>query len=132
MKEESSQLEARRCRYTVCGGLALIGLVSWYRGHTTVPAVLWTISAALFLLGLIFPNLFRRVQRVWMGLAIVLGWVNTRIILSLLFYAVLTPVGLIMRLFRDPLDRQLGDGRASYWVRREPKPVDPKAYENQF
>ena len=132
MKEESSQLESRRFAYTVCGGLALIGLVSWYRGHTTVPAFLWTISAALFLCGLILPNLFRRVQRVWMGLATVLGWVNTRIILSLLFYVVLTPVGLILRLFRDPLDRQMGDGRASYWVRKEPTPVDPKAYENQF
>ena len=66
-----------------------------------------------------------------MGLATVLGWVNTHIILSLLFYAVLTPVGLILRLFRDPLDRQLGDGRTSYWVSKEPN-SDPKTYDNQF
>jgi len=132
MKEESSQFESRRSAYTVCGGLALIGLLSWYRGHTTVPMVLWTIATALFLFGLIWPNLLRHFHRVWMGLGTVLGWVNTRIILSLLFYAVLTPIGLIVGLFRDPLDRQLGDGRVSYWVRKERKPVDPKTYENQF
>jgi hypothetical protein len=67
-----------------------------------------------------------------MDLALVLAWVNTRIILTLLFYAVFTPIGVIMRLFRDPLDRRLHDGRVSYWVPKEPEPFDPKRYENQF
>jgi hypothetical protein len=58
--------------------------------------------------------------------------VNARVILTVLFYGVLTPVGLVMRCVRDPLDRTLADGRASYWKRRAPTPVDPAGYENQF
>lgn len=94
--------------------------------------MLWTIATPLFLFGLISPNLLRGVEKVWLGLALVLAWVNTRIILTFLFYALFTPIGVIMRLFRDPLDRRLRDGRVSYWVRKEPKLFDPKAYENQF
>ena len=132
MKQASSLSELRRFGLTVAGGLALIGLQSWYRGHTNVPTALWTIAVALFLMAIILPNRLHLVQKVWMGLAAVLGWINTRIILTALFYAVLTPIGVIMRMFRDPLDRRMGDGRASYWVRKKPKPFDPKTYEDSF
>ena len=132
MKNKSSCAELRRFGLTVAAGLALIGLLSWYHGHTALPAALWTIATALFLLGLLFPNLLHSVQKAWMGLAMVLAWINTRIILTVLFYAAITPIGVIMRLFRDPLDRRMHDGRASYWVPNESKPLDPKAYENQF
>ena len=132
MRQQSSRLQLRRFGFIVSGGLALIGLLSWYRGHTTMPKVLWIIATVLFLFGLILPSLLRPVQKVWMGLAMVLAWVNTRIILTVLFYAVFTPIGVIMRLFRDPLDRRLQDGRSSYWVQKQSKPFDPKAYENQF
>jgi hypothetical protein len=132
MKEESSRSQLRRFGITVAVGLACIGFLSWYRGHTNAPAVLWTIATLFFLSGLIFPDLLRRIEKGWMGLALVLAWVNTRIILTLLFYAVITPIGVIMRLFRDPLDRRLHDGRVSYWVPKKPEPFDPKRYENQF
>ena len=132
MKKESSSNRLRRFGFTVGSGLGLIGLLSWYRGHTSAPAVLWAMAAMLFLFGLIAPNLLRHIERFWMSLALLLAWVNTRIILTCLFYALFTPIGMIMRLFRDPLDRRLRDGRVSYWVRKEPKPFDPKAYENQF
>jgi len=132
MKQETSSIQLRRFGFIVSGGLTLVGLLSWYRGHTTMPEVLWTIATVLFLLGLSVPKLLRPVQKLWMGLAMVLAWVNTRIILTCLFYALFTPIGMIMRLFRDPLDRQLRDGRVSYWIRKEPKPFDSKSYENQF
>ena len=97
-----------------------------------MPEVHWTIATILLLLGLILPKLLRPVNTFWMSLAMALAWVNTRIILTCLFYAVFTPVGMVMRLFRDPLDRRLHDGRVSYWVQKESKPFDPKAYEKQF
>ena len=132
LQEKASRSKLRRFGVTVSVGLACLGLLAWYRGHTTTPALLWTIATVLFLFGLIFPNLLRRIEQLWMSLALVLAWVNTRIILTLLFYGVFTPIGVIMRLFRDPLDRRLHDGCVSYWVRREPKAFDPKSYENQF
>jgi len=132
MKQATSSIQLRRFGFVVSAGLALIGLLSWYRGNTTMPEVLWTIATILLLLGLILPKLLRPVHTFWMGLAMALAWINTRIILTCLFYAVFTPVGMIMRLFRDPLSRLLRDGRVSYWIMKEPKPFDPKTYENQF
>jgi hypothetical protein len=67
-----------------------------------------------------------------MKFALVLGHFNTRVILTVLYYLVMTPVGFIMRLFRDPLDRSLKDGNASHWIKREPQPVDLARYERQF
>jgi len=131
-KQRTASIQLRRFGLTISGGLVLLGLLSWFRGHTTVPVLFWTIAAVLFLLALIFPRLLLPIEKAWMGLALVLAWVNTRIILTFLFYAILTPIGMVMRLFRDPLDRRLHDGRVSYWVQKESKPFDPKAYEKQF
>ena len=62
----------------------------------------------------------------------VLGHVNARIILTLVFFLILTPIGIVMRLFRDPLNRRLGDGSESNWTKRTVEPVDPARYEQQF
>jgi len=132
MIEESSRRQLRRFGFTVAAGLTVIGLVSWYRNHLVVPWTLWTIAGLLGLLGLLLPRLLIPVQRAWMALGMALGWVNTRIILTILFYATFTPIGAIMRWFRDPLDLELQKERTSYWVRREPQPLDSKAYERQF
>jgi hypothetical protein len=130
--EETSGRQLRRFGLTVGGGLTLLAALSWYRGHSYTPAALALLGTALLLLGMVAPNSLRPVERFWLGLGTILGWINTRIILSLLYYAVFAPVGMIMRLFRDPLDRRLGDSRPSHWVRREAIPLNPKAYENQF
>jgi saxitoxin biosynthesis operon SxtJ-like protein len=130
--EQTSGRRLRRFGLTVGGGLILLGALSWYRGHSYVPAALVPLGAALLLLGMVAPNSLRPVERFWLGLGTLLGWINTRIILSLLYYALFAPVGMIMRLFRDPLDRRLPDSRPSCWVRKDAIPLNPKAYENQF
>jgi hypothetical protein len=94
--------------------------------------VLWLVGGILVLLGLVVPSLLRPVQKVWMGLALILGWINTRIILGVLFYLVFTPIGVLMRFFRDPLNRGMQSDDVTYWSRREVPPVDPQAYERQF
>lgn len=129
MRSDSSRL--RRFSLVVGGGLAVIGLISWYRGHDTAPLVLWSLAAALVLAGLVYPRSLKPVEKGWMAFGHALGWVNTRIILTLLFVLVVVPVGLVMRLFRDPLDRKMRDGRSSYWIARDQAP-SPESYERQF
>jgi hypothetical protein len=129
MRSESSRL--RRFSLVVGGGLTLVGLISWYRGHDTVPLVLWSLAGALVLAGLVYPRSLGPVEKGWMTFGHALGWVNTRIILTALFVLVVVPVGLVMRLFRDPLDRKMRDGRSSYWIARGQAP-SPQSYERQF
>jgi len=130
--EDLSNRRLRRFGLTVAIGFAILGAISAYRGHTIAPKALWTLAAALFVFGLFLPAILKPVERIWLGLATVLSWINTRVILSFLFYAVFAPIGLVRRLIRDPLDRELHDGSRSYWIRKETKPFDPKSYENQF
>ena len=132
MAERLSKAELRKFGLTVGGAFVVLGGISWWRGHELPPRVLWTLAALLIVPGAIAPAVLGPVHRVWMAFATVLGHVNTRIILTVLFYLVMTPVGLIMRLFRDPLDRSLGDRSTSQWIKREPQPVEPERYERQF
>jgi polyferredoxin len=124
--------EPGRFGLTVGTAFAVLGIVSWARGHVTAPQVLWALGVPLIVIALVAPSVLRPVQRVWMGAATVLGAVNTRIILSAVFFLLLTPLGLVRRLFSDPLRRSLGDRSGSQWVRREPQPVDLARYERSF
>jgi len=129
---ERSIRELRKFGLTVGGIFLLLGLVSWYRGHVLPPRVLWTVGILLIAPALIAPGWLDPVERGWMRMAAVMGEINSRIILTVLYYLVLAPVGLVMRLFRDPLDRRLDDGRPTSWIKRTPEPVDPARYQQQF
>ena len=127
-----SNADLRKFGLTVGGAFALFGAISWWRGHETPPRVLWTLSVLLVVPGALFPAVLRPVHKGWMAFAEVLGRVNTRIILTALYYLVMTPVALIMRLFRDPLNRSLRHPGQSDWIKRTAEPVDPERYERQF
>ena len=124
--------ELRRFGLTVGGIFALLALISWWRGHVVAPSVMGALGVTLVGAGLAAPAALRPVERYWMRGAHVLGEVNARIILTVLFYLVIFPVGWVLRRFRDPLDRSFTDGRASLWIKREVGPVDPARYEQQF
>ena len=86
---------------------------------TTATTVLGALGAALIVLGLTVPVLLKPVYRVWMALAVVLGFVMTRVILTVVYYLIMTPIGLIMRLLgKDPLHRRLDPGASSYWIEK--------------
>jgi Saxitoxin biosynthesis operon protein SxtJ len=127
-----STAELRKFGLTVGGVFLVLGTISWYRGHTIAPRIMWALGVLLVVPGLLAPAVLRPVQKGWMGMATVLGEVNSRIILGVLFFLVVTPIGFVMRLFGDPLRRSLADGKTSNWIRRAPAPVDRARYERQF
>jgi hypothetical protein len=68
-----------------------------------------------------------------MGLGIVLGFFVSRIILSIIFFGVITPIGLLMKLFgKDILDERIEKGKASYWHQRPDARRPKTSYENQY
>jgi hypothetical protein len=128
----TSRPALRKFGLTVGGMFVLLGCVSWWRGHEIAPRVMWALGAPLLALGLVAPSLLGPVERAWMAMAEVLGRVNTRIILTVLYFGVVTPLGWIRRRSLDPLNRRMGDGSASNWVMRPRGPVDPARYRHQF
>ena len=74
--------------------------------------------------GLVAPRILAPAYRVWMKLAEVLAWINTRILLGVVFFGVVTPIGLVMRLLgRDPMRRQLEPNGESIGSARVPRPA---------
>jgi hypothetical protein len=124
--------ELRKFGLTVGGIFLLLAAVSAWRGHTLPPRIMGTVGVLLVVPGLVAPRILGPVERGWMRFAEVLGRVNSRIILTLLYYVVFTPVGIVRRWLGDPLDRGMRDGRPSVWVERPRQPVDPARYRQQF
>ncbi|MBI3767700.1 MAG: sxtJ [Deltaproteobacteria bacterium] len=127
-----SSRDLRKFGVTVGLAFLVLGAVSRWRGHELPPRVLWTLAMLLLVPGLVAPALLGPVQRAWMAAAEVMASFNTRLILGLLFYVVFTPVGLVMRIFRDPMTRSMRDTKRSHWIRRKLEPVDRARYEQQF
>jgi membrane-bound ClpP family serine protease len=111
--------------------LAIAGLLLW-KGKASYP-VFGIIGGLLVIAGLLFPIILRPLNKVWMTLAILMGWVMTRVILTILFFIVLTPLKFLAKLFgKDFLDLKIDKARDSYWEVREKKEIKPIDYEKQF
>lgn len=83
--------------------------------------------------GLLLPTLLRPVYHGWMAIAAVMGFVMTRVILTLLFFGLFTPMALLARLFgKDLLQQRWNKNTGSYWVRREEGEYQPSSSERMF
>ena len=75
-------------------------------------------TAALF--SVLGPECLRPVYRVFIKVAHAIGWVNTRVILVIVYYVILTPIGIIMKVFRrDLLNAKIDKNAMSYWIKRK-------------
>ncbi|MDH5480222.1 MAG: SxtJ family membrane protein [Nitrosomonas sp.] len=90
-------------------------LIPWIWGFAW-PTWPFSVAGILVIMALAVPASLRPVYKVWMHFASILGWVNTRIILGLIFFLMFLPLGLIMRLFNDPMRRNLDKSIETYRV----------------
>jgi hypothetical protein len=114
--------------------LLLAGGWLWWKSAVTWPWVLGT-AALLALSGLIVPAALKPFYKGWMILALIMGWVMTRVVLTLVYYFVLTPIGFLGRIFGEQflqLKLKRSGGTTSYWVRRSGPPREKSDYERQF
>ncbi len=137
IKEVDTSKKALRSFGWVVGGVLLvIAAVVWWRNDfalTTAAYVLGSLGAALVVLGLAAPVVLKPVYRVWMALAVVLGFIMTRVILSVVYYLVMTPIGLAMRLFgKDPMHRRIDPDAASYWIEKSYDDESPERLERYY
>jgi hypothetical protein len=131
VKGDPSQL--RKFGLTMGIALAAFGGLFLWRGEQGVAPWLFLIAAAFLILAALLPKALRPVQKVWMTLAIVLGWFMTRLLLTIIFFIGITPIALIAKLVRKRfLDLGFEPDRESYWEKREPHDRGMERYESQF
>ena len=83
-------------------------LENWPRWPFITMVVFWALA-------LLFPESLRRVNELWLKVGNVLGWINSRIILGVMFYLLIFPIGLLLKLFgKDSMNRKLDKGTDSY------------------
>jgi Saxitoxin biosynthesis operon protein SxtJ len=116
--------------------LAFFGSLALWHGMVSGRGTLAMIFAGLALtigpLGLLWPRLIRPIYVGWMVLAFPIGWTVSQTLLALLFFGLLTPIGLLFRMMgRDPLQRTRRPGQESYWSPK-PRATDPRRYFQQF
>src|SRR6185295_12096291 len=109
----------------------LLGAWWFYRGKFANAAYVFTIAGAvLVILGATLPWLLVTPRKFWMKLAEGLSYVSSRIILAIIFFLVLTPIGLVKRAMGwDPLQRRSGP-RDSFWEPYPPR--NSRHYERMF
>ena len=84
-------------------------------------------------LGVLWPRALKYVYIAWMAFAFTLGFVMSNVILTLFFFLLVTPIGLVARLFqKDFLARKLDKQAASYWIQRPREMKTAGSYERQF
>jgi hypothetical protein len=132
-KKHSETREARRFALILAIALAVLAGLALWRHHTTRAAWFAGAGAAIGLMSVAVFPLWLVLFRQWMKLALVLSWVMTRVILSVFFFVVLTPVGLVMRaLGKAPLDLRWKDGKATYWIEKTSPESTIERYEKGY
>lgn len=83
----------------------------------------WGFALVFCLIGIIIPNTLKGLHKAWLKVGLLLGWINTKILLSIVFFALLLPVSLIFKIIRkDPMQRKLDSSLDSYRVEsQQPK-----------
>ena len=130
---KTGERELRKFGLTVGGALALLGLWFWWRGKTHFPCFLVP-GGLLMLLGALVPRALKFIYIGWMSLAFILGIAVSTALLTLFFYLIVTPIGLISRLAgRDFLNRKFDRDATTYWIRRDrSSSAQTRNYEQQF
>ena len=113
--------------------LLVIGSWKFYKGKMTPSYIFLTMGALSFASAMFFQPIIKPVYIAMMKAAHVLGWVNTRILLTFIYYFIMTPIGLLMRISgKDILDENIEPRKEDYWVRREKIAFDSQRYEKQY
>ena len=123
LPEAGTRTQLRSFGLIVGGIFAAIGL--WPAVVRGADVRLWCLGLAVVLIlpAAIAPGVLAPAYRVWMALGALLGWVNTRIILGVVFFGLITPIGIILRLTgRDPMQRAFDPRATTYRVRRTSRP----------
>ena len=114
--------------------VAIFGAVAWFKFENPALARgLWVAAVAVPVLGWAIPAFMRLVFLGMSYLAWPIGFVVSHVVLAGVYYLVLTPIGLVTRLFGyDSMKKMFDREASSYWVARATGEVDPKRHFRQF
>lgn len=110
-----------------------IGLVQFFKGHIPHNYWFWATGGLVLVVSQAIPKLIKPLYHIALFLGHILGWINTRLILGLIYYLIFTPIGLVMRILgKDPLHRKFDKQATSYWHIAPRTAIPKEQYLRQF
>jgi len=111
--------------------LIISGFLFWKEKESF--QIFLAIGITLFMAAVAIPVVLKPVYWMWMIFGIILGWIMTRVILSFLFYVIISPIGLVSRSFgKQFLELRWCKSKESYWNYRTNENIQKEDYEKQF
>ena len=124
--------DLRKFGLLVGGVLCVFGLLLLLRHKTNYPYLFWP-GAVLIAFGAVWSRALKYPYLVWMTIAFALGFVMARVILTVFFFVLLTPIGLLARLFgKDFLNLKWDRQTTSYWIPSKAEAKTPESYQQQY
>jgi hypothetical protein len=124
--------ELRKFGITMGVFLLLVSAFLWWK-ESSAAIYAGYIAAAFILTGSALPILLKPVYIGWMSVAVVLGFFMTRVLLTLIFGLVFTPVGIFTRIARkDLIDQKYDPSADSYWIKRDRESFNRKSAAKQY
>lgn len=115
------------------GIFLILGMYLFYRGASDILVFLsCTFSLITLVISLIFPGVLFPFNRLWMRFGLILGRIVSPIILATIFFGLISPVGIFLRLFgRDELVLKVAK-KVTYWRSRKDSKISRESFKNQF
>jgi hypothetical protein len=130
--EEARGSSDRNFGFVMAGAFMILALAPLARGR----AVRWwslLVGAAFLVSGLLHPRILGPLNRLWLKLGLILHTVVSPVVMGLLFYSTVTPIGVLFRwLGKDPLRLRLDRETDTYWIERHPPGPAPDTMPRQF
>lgn len=125
----------RKFGLTMTVASSVFALLFLYKQRTTAAIIFGCVAALFLLFALVAPKVLEPVETVWMGFARVLGAINTRIIMGLLYFLIFVPIGFVFKIFgRDEMRRRPhhSSNAQTNWDDYRPRQRNARHYENMF
>lgn len=118
--------------FVFAGFFALLSGLAWWSASSYL--LYWLAASASFLIvALVAPRLLGPLNRLWFKFGLLLNAIVSPVIMGMLFFLTITPIGWLMRLFgARPLNLKFDPAAETYWIRRDPPGPPPASLKNQF
>ncbi len=119
--------------YGLTGFLSILGAINLVKGNSNIYCYFFAAGLIAFIISIARPYTLKYLYKPMMILAHAIGWFNTQVLLSLIFFLLISPISLILRLTRkDLLNQRIDNSCESYWNKSSLKVRDKSEYHKQF
>ena len=128
---KSSKKDLKNFGVTIGFILLMIGAFLFIREKDSC-IYFFSIGSILIIVGVITPVILKSIYKIWMIFAVIIGWIMTRVILSILFFSIITTIGIFTRLIGKDFLNLKSKNNESYWNIRNKEYELNQDYEKQF